>query len=296
MITRRTFMKQLASLSALGFGTAVYGLVIEPHFMLNIVTREISPPGWTLGLKLRAVSISDPHVVEPYMSLARWTKIIETANALQPDIVFLLGDYVSNIRRFTQKVPLPEIAAAAAKLKAPLGVFSINGNHDWWGDPVAQKNRKGPTAAEMAFENAGIPVLSNRAVRLMKDEKPFWVTGTDSLVAIPIGYQTFKGMDNLTETLAQVTDGSPIIHLAHEPDLFVDVPARVSLTLSGHTHGGQINILGYSPYMPSGFGNRFRYGHIIEDGRHLVVTSGLGCSTIPLRLGVPPEISVLELS
>jgi uncharacterized protein len=295
MINRRTFMKQLAGLSAIGLGTAVYGLVIEPHFMLNIVTRAISPPGWTPGLKLRAVTISDPHVVEPYMSMVRWQKIIETANALQPDIVFMLGDYVSNIRKFAQKVPLSVIASAAAQLKAPLGVFSINGNHDWWGDAVAQKNRKGPTAAETAFENAGIPVLSNRAVRLVKDGKPFWVTGTDSIVAIPLGYKTFQGMDKLAETLAQVTDDAPIIHLAHEPDLFVDVPPRVSLTLSGHTHGGQINILGFSPYVPSGFGNRFRYGHIVEDGRHLVVTSGLGCSTLPVRIGVPPEISVLEV-
>jgi uncharacterized protein len=295
-MNRRTFMKQLAGLSALGLGTAVYGLLIEPHFMLNIVTREISPPRWTPGLKLRVVTISDPHVVEPYMSLARWGKIIETANALNPDIILMLGDYVSNIKLFSRPVELSETAKVATKLKAPLGVFSINGNHDWWGDEVAQKTRAHTTAAQRAFEDVGIPVLSNKAVRLVKDQKPFWVSGTDSIIAFPTGPRRFEGRDDLPATLAQITDDSPIIHLAHEPDIFPIIPERISLTLSGHTHGGQIRVLGYSPYVPSGYGDRYVYGHIIEEGRHLVVSSGLGCSTLPVRIGVPPEISVLELS
>jgi uncharacterized protein len=296
MMNRRTFIKQLAGLSALGTGTAIYGLLIEPQFMLNIVTREISPPHWTPGLKLRVVTISDPHIVEPYMSLARWQKIIDAANALQPDLILMLGDYVSNIRRMARQVPLAETAKAAAQLKAPLGVFSINGNHDWWGDAEAQRTRAKTTAAGRAFEDAGIPVLNNKAVQLKKDGLPFWLSGTDSMIAFPTGYKSFDGMDDLSATLVQVTDDAPIIHMAHEPDLFPQIPERISLTLSGHTHGGQVRIMGFSPYVPSGYGERYIYGHIIEDGRHLVVTSGLGCSTLPVRIGVPPEISVLELS
>jgi uncharacterized protein len=293
-VNRRKFLTHLAAPA--GLAVASYAFVIEPDFMLNIVTRKISPPNWTPGLKLRALTITDPHVVEPYMSLARWNKIIETANDLQPDIVFMLGDYVSNIKHIGTPVPVAKTAKAAAKLKAPLGTFSINGNHDWWDDTIAQTNRKGPPESQKAFEDAGIPVLTNKAVRIVKDGLPFWVTGTDSMIAIRLGHRNFIGFAHLDETLAQVTDASPIIHLAHEPDLFMKVPPRVSLTLSGHTHGGQVRIAGYSPIVPSSYGNRFAYGHIVENGRHLVVSSGLGCSTLPLRFGVPPEISILELS
>src|SRR5262249_48362547 len=148
----------------------------------------------------------------------------------------------------TGTVPLKETARIAATLKAPLGVYSINGNHDWWGDHQAQRLRKGPPEAQRAFEDAGIPVLSNKAVRLQKDGMPFWVTGTDSLVALWARHG-FQGMDDLAGTLAQVTDNAPVIHLAHEPDLFAKMPERVAITLSGHTHGGQIRIAGYAPYI-----------------------------------------------
>jgi uncharacterized protein len=69
----------------------------------------------------------------------------------------------------------------------------------------------------------------------------------------------------------------------------------VSLTLSGHTHGGQVRLFGYSPVTPSQFGNRSAYGHVIENGRHLLVSGGLGCSILPVRFGMPPEITVLNL-
>ena len=74
------------------------------------------------------------------------------------------------------------------------------------------------------------------------------------------------------------------------------VPERVSLTLSGHTHGGQVRLFGYSPRVPSRFGNRFAYGHIVEDNRHLIVSGGLGCSILPVRIGVPPEIVMVDVA
>jgi predicted MPP superfamily phosphohydrolase len=291
MITRRQFL----TLPVLGLGLATYGLVIEPDFLLRVVNYKITPPNWTPGLKLRAVLLADPHVVEPYMPLSRWQKIIAAANELDPDLILMLGDYVSGIRFRSGTVPIALTAKAAAQAKARLGVFSINGNHDWWGDRYAVMTHKGPPQSQTAFEDAGIEVLSNKAVRLIKDGLPFWVSGTDSILAYWIGPSRFKGMDDLPATLAQVTDNAPIIHMAHEPDLFVDIPERVSITLSGHTHGGQVRLLGYSPVVPSSYGNRFAYGHIIENGRHLLVSGGLGVSTIPVRFGVPPEITVLEL-
>ena len=90
-------------------------------------------------------------------------------------------------------------------------------------------------------------------------------------------------------------DDAPAILLAHEPDIFPHVPARVGLTLSGHTHGGQIRILGYSPIVPSRYGRRYAYGLVEEEGRRLVVSGGLGCSRYPVRFGVPPEIVLLDL-
>jgi hypothetical protein len=74
------------------------------------------------------------------------------------------------------------------------------------------------------------------------------------------------------------------------------VPDRVALTVSGHTHGGQVRVLGYAPIVPSRFGARYLYGHIVEEGRNLVVSGGLGCSGVPVRFGSPPEIVVIEVS
>jgi predicted MPP superfamily phosphohydrolase len=92
-----------------------------------------------------------------------------------------------------------------------------------------------------------------------------------------------------------VTDGSPIILLAHEPDIFPKVPHGVSITLSGHTHGGQVRVFGYSPVVPSRYRNRYAYGHVVEDDRNLIVSGGLGFSILPVRFGVRPEILSIEL-
>jgi hypothetical protein len=87
-----------------------------------------------------------------------------------------------------------------------------------------------------------------------------------------------------------------VILLAHEPDIFTQVPDRVALTLAGHTHGGQIRVpLLWPHFVPSMYGARFAYGHIVEQGRHMVVSGGLGTSMIPARLGVPPEIVHITL-
>ena len=95
--------------------------------------------------------------------------------------------------------------------------------------------------------------------------------------------------------LGKVRDDAPVILLAHEPDILVRVPERVSLVLSGHTHGGQVRLFGWSPIVPSRYGNRFAYGHIREQC-DLIVSGGLGCSGIPVRLGMPPEIVLVNVS
>jgi uncharacterized protein len=92
--------------------------------------------------------------------------------------------------------------------------------------------------------------------------------------------------------LRKVTDDAPVVLLAHEPDIAWRVPARVSLQLSGHTHGGQVRMFGWSPMSPSG--QRLSYGHI-RTNCDVVVSGGLGCSIMPFRLGVPPEIVLVTL-
>jgi uncharacterized protein len=295
MLSRRTFLKWFGGLTLTGLTTAAYATIIEPGFRLRTITYKLTPPRWTPGLSLRIAILSDPHLVEPHMPLSRWQKIIETANDIKPDIMLLLGDYVAGHRWRTGTVPVSDVAEAAKALRAPLGTFAICGNHDWWEDKTAQKNGHGPILAQIAFEQAGIPVLENKAIRLNRNGMPFWLTGTASSVAIIKGRRKFESRADLAGTLAKVSDDAPIIHLAHEPDMFIDIPDRVSLTLSGHTHGGQVRLFGYSPVTPSAFGNRFAYGHIVENDRHLIVSGGLGCSILPIRLGMPPEITVVEL-
>ena len=102
------------------------------------------------------------------------------------------------------------------------------------------------------------------------------------------------GIDDLDATLEKVTDDAPVILLAHEPDIAMRVPKRVALQLSGHTHGGQVRLLGWSPVVPSRYGNRLAYGHA-RFNCDVIVSGGLGCSIMPFRLGVPPEIVEVTL-
>jgi len=248
-------------------------------------------------LKLRIVALADIHACRPWMTPERIASLVERANALQPDLIVLLGDYISGMPLVTDQVEAPQWASALSGLKAPLGALSILGNHDWWWDVAAQQAGVGPTVARKALENVGIPVLENDAVRLEKDGQDFWIAGlADQLALRPgKGRSAFEGLDDLDGTLAKVSDHAPIILLAHEPDIFPNVPWRVSLTLSGHTHGGQVRLFGYSPVVPSRFGNRFAYGHVVEHDRHLIVSGGLGFSIMPVRFGMRPEILQIDL-
>ncbi len=97
-------------------------------------------------------------------------------------------------------------------------------------------------------------------------------------------------------TLDKVTDDAPIVLMVHEPDIFPEVPDRVALTLAGHTHGGQITIAGYAPKVPSKYGQRYLYGHIVEEGRNMIVSAGIGCSLVPVRFGAPPEIVLVNIA
>ena len=301
-ISRRRFLKTLgwsgAGTLALGSG---YGFAIEPLWRLDVTRYAIAPPRWPRGLNLSIAVIADLHAGGPAMPLARIEAIVTATNALGADMVVLLGDFAASHKFKTRSIAPEDWAKALAHLKAPLGVHAILGNHDWWDDLTAQRTLAGPVLGRRVLEHAGIPVYENTVVRLTKDRHNFWLAGLGDQLAFirrrrKGGRRTFAGVDDLPGTLRQVTDDAPVLLLAHEPDIFPRVPERVALTLSGHTHGGQVRLFGYSPMVPSRFGNRFAYGHIVEAERHLIVSGGLGCSILPLRMGVPPEIVLVDVA
>ncbi len=307
MITRRAVLK---GAGALALGTAAAGgyAVAEP-WMTHVTSYRLTPPGWPKGLSLKIAALADLHVCEPWMSLARVNRIVAQTNAMKPDAIVLLGDYVAGYRmsRLSEHVADQVWADALGALSAPFGVHAVLGNHDWWDDDETQMRRSDTPSAERALVAAGIPVHNNRAVRYVKNGQPFWIAGladqwcytirrSQRKPAFPGGpLQHYQGLHDLPGTLAQVADKAPIVLLAHEPDIFPQVPERVAVTLCGHTHGGQINLMGFAPRIPSIYGRRYTYGHIVEDNRNLIVSGGLGCSMMPVRFGVPPEIVMLEL-
>ena len=295
MISRRHFFKALGGLGALGASTTAYGFG-EPVLQLHVTRYHLSPPQWPADFKLNIAVIADLHACDPWMSLERIHKIVERTNSLKADVIVMLGDYVAGHRKVTRFIPASEWAPVLAGLKAPLGVHAILGNHDWWEDKEVQREGKGTTIARRALEASGIPVYENDAKRLSKGGRPFWLAGLgDQLAYVPARH--FRpvrrvGVDDLGATLAKVTDSAPLILMAHEPDIVSRVPSRVSLQLSGHTHGGQVRLLGWSPVSPSG--RELAYGHIRKNC-DVVVSGGLGCSIMPFRLGVPPEIVLVTL-
>ena len=295
MFSRRHFLKLMGGVGALGVSTTAYGFGIEPE-RLRVTRYSLAPPQWPSDFKLKIAVIADLHACDPWMSLRRIEGIVERTNALHPDITVLLGDYVVGHRHVTRAIPANEWAPVLGGLKAPLGVHAILGNHDWWDDRTVQREGKGHPLARQALEAAGVPVYENDARRLTKAGRPFWLAGLgDQLAYMPA--RRFRpvrriGVDDLGATLAKVTDSAPLILLAHEPDISSRVPARVALQLSGHTHGGQVRLLGWSPISPSG--RELAYGHIRRNC-DVVVSGGLGCSIMPFRLGVPPEIVLVTL-
>jgi predicted MPP superfamily phosphohydrolase len=298
MISRRKFFRFIAGLGAFGASTAAYGFGIEPLLRLRITRYDLQPPRWPTDFQLKIAVIADLHACDPWMSLEHIQSIVDHTNALDADIIVLLGDYVAGHRHVTRFIPGSEWAPVLAGLKAPLGVHAILGNHDWWEDKTVQREGYGLVVARRALEAAGIPVYENDAKRLTKAGRPFWLAGLgDQLAYLPAGrFRPVRriGVDDLAATLGKVTDDAPVILLAHEPDVAMRVPSRVALQLSGHTHGGQVRLFGWAPVVPSRYGRRFAYGHT-RTNCDVIVSGGLGCSFMPFRLGVPPEIVLVTL-
>ncbi|MBO9471929.1 metallophosphoesterase [Shimia sp. R10_1] len=293
-MTRRGFIKGLLGAILAGFFAATYGFFVEPALRLRIKRWRIRRADWSAP-PLKIAVLADLHVGEPFVGAKRVTRLVKRINALDADLVLLLGDYAAGHRFITAPVSISEIAPILGQLQAKQGVFGVLGNHDWWDDLSAQKRGGGPNLYAEALKAQGIGMLSNQSVKL--DAAGIWLAGLEDQLALYGKEAGIQGLDDLPATLAQIEDdGAPVVLMAHEPDIFTKLPQRIALTLSGHTHGGQVRLFGWSPIVPSRYGNRFAYGHVHEQGRDLVVSGGIGCSIMPVRFGVVPEITVVEIS
>lgn len=257
----------------------VWGFFIEPCFFLVETRAEVRPGGWPKELDgLKIALVSDIHAGSPYVGKSRIKLLVDRVNAAKPDAIVLLGDYVIQTVVGGRFMPPEKLAVLLKELKAPLGVYAVLGNHDWWLD--------GPRVRD-AFSREGIKVLENEAVRLTRGGRAFRLLGlADYIERDPSTDSTLKG----------VPAAEPVIALIHEPDYFPSIPERIGLTLAGHTHGGQVRLpLIGSPIVPSRFGQRYARGLIKEGEKQLFVTTGVGTSIIPVRFGVPPEYAILTL-
>ena len=237
----------------------------------------LAVPHWPARLEgLRAAVVTDVHAGAPGVRVDRVVALVREA---APDLVLLVGDYVDpTVLGGRGHVSPAAVARELARLEAPLGVHTVLGNHDW--------AHTGPGMLE-ALEAAGLPVLEDAAVRVEARGGPLWIAGVSDAE---------RRDPRVGEALAQVPEGEPVLLLAHEPDVVPYVPARVSLTISGHNHGGQVDLpLLRSLVIPSRHGVRYKAGHVVEHGRHLFVSRGIGTSRLPIRLRSRPEIPLLRL-
>ena len=276
MLPRRRELLGAAALGAAAF--AAYALLVEPR-RLRVRRIELRLDRWpSVYDGFRLALISDLHAGTPHVGVEQVGRIAQLVDREGPDLVALLGDYVDGQAAFAERVRPRDVAAALARIRAPLGQVAVLGNHDW---------HEGGELIRASLRDAGITVLENQAVRLRSARVPLWVAG----LADPS-----ERLADVPGALADVPEQAALIVLSHDPDLFPGVPRTAALTVSGHTHGGQVDVpLVRKKVIPSLFGDRYRAGHVEEDGRHLFVTRGVGTSRLPLRFRAPPEVVVLTL-
>jgi len=230
---------------------------------------------WPAGAPpVRLVLLSDLHVGPPDMPPERIARLVDRVNALKPDCVLIAGDFVSD-KWFWRSIPLAEAIAPLARLRPRIETIAVLGNHERW------KGRR--EQAIVALADAGAHVLVNGATRC----GALVIGGTGDLwsreARIP---ETLRAM--------RLVGGIPVL-MSHNPDALANVRG-IGLSLAGHTHCGQVSLplLG-PPITQSRFGKRFACGLIADHGRHMLVTAGIGTSSLPIRLGVPPDFWVINV-
>jgi predicted MPP superfamily phosphohydrolase len=212
-----------------------------------------------------------------YTDQSKVRAAVEKANELSPDLIVLTGDYVLHSAEYAAPC-----ARELAALRAPLGVFAIPGNHDYWTDIDV-------VMAELS--NAGLTLLRNTSQRLDVAGAPLWLAGVDDV---------WERHHDLSATLAGVPEDEPVLLLVHEPD-FADeaarAPHRILLQLSGHSHGGQVNIPFLGPPVLPWLGQKYPAGLYTAPNSTLQVYTnrGIGVIAPPVRFNCRPEIALLTL-
>lgn len=277
---KRAILFSIGALVFIGLALLFWAFVIEPNrLVLNEV--EIKLPEWPSSLNhLKIVSVADLHAGTRYINEAKLERVVAMVNQTQPDLIVLLGDFVSQNKDDQVLMEPEKIADKLKGLRARYGVFAVLGNHDWWYNGQRVKH---------ALEAAGIRVLENDVAQIQMNGQTVWLLGVPD-------YWTRQPLD-IRPALAKINSPGPIIALTHNPDVFPELPANISLTLAAHTHGGQVNF----PFIgrlivPSRYGQRYAAGYIQENNRQLFVTTGIGTTGIAVRFRVPPEIAVLDIT
>ena len=254
-----------------------WGFFIEPNLL--IVRHEtIQISNWPTPLNdLKIAVLADIHAGGAFIDQDKLRLIVKRTNELNPDVIVILGDFISGGRGGTKMEP--EVFAPILKdFKAPEGVYAVLGNHDWW---------YGGNRVRGALEANGIRVLEDEVLPVNVRGATFWFAGLADLWTRP---------QHIAATIDSIPVDQTIIALTHNPDIFPQLPHRVPLLLAAHTHGGQVSLPFIGPVIePSNYGQRYVRGHVVEEGHHLFVTSGIGTSIIPVRFRVTPEIVLLTV-
>jgi uncharacterized protein len=275
-LTRRDFLKfGLYTLSATV--AATLGGMIFLDESNNPVVEDISIQIPDLHPDLEGFTItqmSDIHL-RPYTKPALVERAVEMANERKPDLAVLTGDFV-----WQSKAAAFELAPILAGLNARYGIYSVMGNHDYWLDIKT---------VQAAFDQSNLPVLYNQGVALSVGKTFLYLAGMDDAIA---------GHADLRAALERAPEGAPVVLLLHEPDLIdqTSLDPRVTLQLSGHTHGGQVLIPGKKPFFQPEYGKKYPYGLYKVNNSWLYTNRGLGCISVPLRINCAPEISLFTLT
>jgi predicted MPP superfamily phosphohydrolase len=272
LLTRRKFIKSASLTAASSFGFAGYGFANAldlPGVRRVILELPDLPTVWD---GLRVLQISDVHA-GPYMGAERMARLREMAMRLEPDLVVFTGDQMD--RRPSDA----ELFVRGFRgIEAPLGAWGILGNHDHFIDPAR---------SVWALEAAGIQPLVNRGVALDRKGSTLALIGVDDLQARGGHYPDFSVLGTYPTSFR--------ICLCHQPQGWHQaLAAGAHLTLSGHTHGGQIALTGRNLNVAR-FSTRYIAGPYRRDEAFLYVSRGVGVGALPVRVGAPPEIDLLTL-
>ena len=241
---------------------------------------QLHLPGWPRWRRPQRIAyLSDFHAGSHTDDVTRFRKIVAEASGYRPDLALYGGDFVNFIPYGGGRVPPETVAAILSGLTAPLGQVAVLGNHD---------RNYGEAEVAAALRARGIAVLLDSVIELRFEGTALPILGI---------HDARRERPESRAALAALDPASPAIVLAHDPFWFGHMRSEAHLMLAGHTHGGQICLPGFGPLRNASRAPlRWTYGLIEEEGRRMYVTSGLGCSALPLRIGARPEWVLLELN